>query len=178
MHTAPTQRSITLPSACRNRHVEYGSIFSDSSISAGAHDNTAPVSISTDRTVRRSPGRAGISSSTSTRKLPISSDIMPPEGPPSSSIPLRAESLPSIVRYALLEGVPRVPARTRAQQQEALVRRAPRGIRRRRGRADARADRGDGRAAGAFRARDGRRPQALDVPDLSGHPVFEGQVSL
>src|SRR5450759_2844202 len=63
----------------------------DSSASAGNHDNSAPVSTITELIVRFSPGWAGFSISTSTRKVPMSALIMTPELTPSSSI-----SLPSV----------------------------------------------------------------------------------
>src|SRR5439155_23219213 len=58
------------------------------------HDNSAPVSTSTDLTSCRSPGRAGFSISMSTRKDPISSVMMPPRSLPSSTIFLRLVSIP------------------------------------------------------------------------------------
>src|SRR5207248_7592903 len=61
--------------------------------SVGTHDNSAPVSTSTDLRARRSPGWAGFSISTSTRKVPMSSDILPPEVMPSSTISLRRVSM-------------------------------------------------------------------------------------
>src|SRR5688500_4995128 len=44
----------------------------DSSLSAGSHESSAPVSTSTDVTTRRSPGRCGFSTSTLIRNIPTS----------------------------------------------------------------------------------------------------------
>src|SRR3989338_115094 len=50
----------------------------DSRTSAGAPDNSEPVSTSTEPSWRDSPGRAGFSISTSARNVPMSSDTLPP----------------------------------------------------------------------------------------------------
>src|SRR5438093_4659125 len=93
MNAAPVRRSMIVPSACRKRHALYRSMPRDSRTWAGTHDNSAPVSTSTDLSVRRSPGRAGFSISTSTRKLPMSSGIVTPEISPGSIISLRRVSM-------------------------------------------------------------------------------------
>src|SRR5437867_10151648 len=59
---------------------------SASSTVAGIQDNSAPVSTSTDVTVRRSPGREGFSTAMSTRNRPISSVIIAPRDLPSCTI--------------------------------------------------------------------------------------------
>src|SRR3989454_6164540 len=93
MNAAPVRRSRTVPADCRKRQVAYRSIPRDSRTPAGTHDSSAPVSTRTDLKVRRSPGRAGFSISMSTRKLPMSSDILPPEVMPSSTTSLRRVSM-------------------------------------------------------------------------------------
>ncbi|PYO69522.1 MAG: alpha-amylase [Gemmatimonadetes bacterium] len=61
------------------------SIPRDSRTGAGNHDSSAPVSTSTDSSVRHSLGRAGFASSRPTRNVPISSCILPPSSSPSST---------------------------------------------------------------------------------------------
>src|SRR5256884_8316212 len=60
---------------------------------AETHECSAPVSASTDSRPRRSPGRAGFSISTLTRKVPILSPILPPPTSPSSTTRARAVSI-------------------------------------------------------------------------------------
>src|SRR5438093_14895 len=83
--TPPVQRASTVPSACRKRHLLMRSIPRDSRTRTGNHDSSAPVSTSTDSSVRHSLGRAGFASSRPTRNVPISSCILPPSSSPSSS---------------------------------------------------------------------------------------------
>src|SRR5213592_2034714 len=83
--TPPVQRASTVPSACRKRHILMRSIPRDSRTGAGNHDSSAPVSTSTDSSVRHSLGRAGFASSRPTRNVPISSCILPPSSSPSST---------------------------------------------------------------------------------------------
>src|SRR5213592_1413734 len=83
--TPPVQRASTVPSACRKRHLLMRSIPRDSRTGAGNHDSSAPVSTSTDSSVRHSLGRAGFASSRPTRNVPISSCILPPSSSPSST---------------------------------------------------------------------------------------------
>src|SRR5450759_1091175 len=52
---------------------------------SGNDESSAPVSTSTPRRIRRSPGRIGFSISTSVRKVPISSDILTPSCSPPDS---------------------------------------------------------------------------------------------
>src|SRR5881296_1751780 len=83
--TPPVQRASTVPSACRKRHLLMRSIPRDSRTRTGNHDSSAPVSTSTDSSVRHSLGRAGFASSRPTRNVPISSCILPPSSSPSST---------------------------------------------------------------------------------------------
>src|SRR5213592_1350589 len=69
------------------------SIPRDSRTGAGNHDNSAPVSTKTDCKVRRSLGCPGFSISRSTRKVPMSSAIIPPVVPPSSTTGTRVVSI-------------------------------------------------------------------------------------
>src|SRR5207253_1240289 len=55
--------------------------------------NSAPVSTSTELSVRLTPGLAGFSNSISTRNVPISFGIVAPEGTPSSTIAVRTVSI-------------------------------------------------------------------------------------
>src|SRR5690349_11859912 len=82
-----------VPSAWRKRHSLTRRTTSDSSTARGSHDSSAPVSTSTESSMRRSPGRAGFSISTLTRKVPIASPIMPPTRSPSSTIAARWVSM-------------------------------------------------------------------------------------
>src|SRR5438477_3780286 len=97
--TPPVQRASTVPSACRKRHILMRSIPRVSRTGAGNHDSSAPVSTSTDSSVRHSLGRAGFASSRPTRNVPISSCILPPSSSPSSTMGTQAVS---IARAALL----------------------------------------------------------------------------
>src|SRR5947207_988711 len=97
--TPPVQRASTVPSACRKRHILMRSIPRVSRTGAGNHDSSAPVSTSTDSSVRHSLGRAGFASSRPTRNAPISSCILPPSSSPSSTMGTQAVS---IARAALL----------------------------------------------------------------------------
>src|SRR6266704_2418622 len=69
------------------------SIPRDSRTGAGNHDNSASVSTKTDCKVRRSLGCPGFSISRSTRKVPMSSAIIPPVVPPSSTTGTRVVSI-------------------------------------------------------------------------------------
>src|SRR5437773_1132379 len=73
--------------------------------------------------------------------------------------------------------VPLFP-RVGAPQCKALVRGPSRRLRARRPRADAGADRRDGRAPGPARAGDHGRLQTFDVSHLPGYPVLQGQITL
>src|SRR6266576_1197182 len=97
--TPPVQRASTVPSAWRKRHILMRSIPRVSRTGAGNHDSSAPVSTSTDSSVRHSLGRAGFASSRPTRNVPISSCILPPSSSPSSTMGTQAVS---IARAALL----------------------------------------------------------------------------
>src|SRR5216110_494633 len=97
--TPPVQRASTVPSACRKRHILMRSIPRVSRTGAGNHDSSAPVSTSTDSSVRHSLGRWGFASSRPTRNVPISSCILPPSSSPSSTMGTQAVS---IARAALL----------------------------------------------------------------------------
>src|SRR5216110_1164483 len=97
--TPPVQRASTVPSACRKRHILMRSIPRVSRTGAGNHDSSAPVSTSTDSSVRHSLGRAGFASSRPTQNAPISSCILPPSSSPSSTMGTQAVS---IARAALL----------------------------------------------------------------------------
>src|ERR1041384_5531872 len=88
----PVARSSTVPSAWRKRVRLSRSIPSDSSTPAGNHDSSAPVSTNAAYTTRRSPGRRGFSISTSTRKDPISADMVTTSYPPSSTLVTQAVS--------------------------------------------------------------------------------------
>src|SRR5207302_6232180 len=96
--TPPVQRASTVPLAWRKCHTLIRSIPRDSRTGAGNHDNSAPVSTSTDSSVRRSPGRAGFAISTLTRNVPISSPIVPPRSLPSSTTGARAVSISRALR--------------------------------------------------------------------------------
>src|SRR5437763_4560376 len=91
--TPPVQRASTVPSACRKRHILMRSIPRVSRTGVGNHDSSAPVSTSTDSSVRHSLGRAGFASSRPTRNVPISSCILPPSSSPSSTMGTRAVSI-------------------------------------------------------------------------------------
>src|SRR5438445_7331916 len=97
--TPAVQRASPVPSACRKRHMLMRSIPRVSRTGAGNHDSSAPVSTSTDSSVRHSLGRAGFASSRPTRNVPISSCILPPSSSPSSTMGTQAVS---IARAALL----------------------------------------------------------------------------
>src|ERR1041384_598292 len=88
----PVARSSTVPSAWRKRVRLSRPIPSDSSTPAGNHDSSAPVSTNAAYTTRRSPGRRGFSISTSTRKDPISADMVTTSYPPSSTLVTQAVS--------------------------------------------------------------------------------------
>src|SRR2546423_11248198 len=150
MNAAPVRRSRIVPSACRKCHVLYRSMPRDSRTSAGTQDNSAPVSTKTDLKARLSPGRAGFSISTSTRKDPISSRIIAPEVLPSSTLSLRGVSIP------WLACVPAVGSSSRPQQQ-VLRSRAFRAL-----------AQDDSRARVWWRKRDGR---SGGVPRTSVHGV-------
>src|SRR5207247_17384 len=90
------------------------SILRDSRTGAGNHDNSAPVSTKTDCKVRRSLGCPGFSISRSTRKVPMSSAIIPPVVPPSSTTGTRVVS---ISRAAMLGTALAVCAAPKAARQ-------------------------------------------------------------
>src|SRR5436190_4203617 len=83
--TPPVQRASTVPSACRKRHLLMRWIPRDSRTRTGNHDSSAPVSTSTDSSVRHSLGRAGLASPGPTRNCPTSSCMLPPSSSPSST---------------------------------------------------------------------------------------------